>query len=106
MSIPKVGDRVKVTVEGVLTETPRNEQIWLEGGLIEYTEGVLLVSIGVITPPFVLPTKKWAQVLDVSGRLWTRDLPGVWWSMTGNSRLPQELEKFRGLRIISEGVDK
>jgi hypothetical protein len=26
--------------------------------------------------------------------------------MTGNSRLPQELEEFRGLRIISEGVDK
>jgi hypothetical protein len=126
MSTPKVGDRVKVTVEGVLTETPRNEQIWLEGGLIEYTEGVLLVSVEVIEPPFVLPTKLWAQVWDKgagtvmdAGTLWTRrytegdriegapdGINDEWFSDDYLEISSKRLLEQLGLRVISEGVDE
>jgi hypothetical protein len=59
----------------------------------------------IIAPLFILPTKKWAQVLDVDGRLWTLFSDGRWFSLPMNWMTTNHLAKVYGLRIISEGVD-
>jgi hypothetical protein len=58
------------------------------------------------TPTFVLPTKRWAQVLDGEGFLWTRHTNGDWWTSTGHWNLGERLiTQCRPLHVISEGID-
>jgi hypothetical protein len=107
VSAPKVGDRVRVVIEADVLEASNfdGDGIMLEGWNYVPPVGVCgVVSIEVIEPPFVLPTKRWAQVLDKEGTLWT--LHGeLWWSRLGEVAKADHFATVSGLRIISEGVD-
>jgi len=111
MTEPKVGDRVRIVIE--------DEVVWvspLDGALETRSTVQLLVgevgcvSIEVIPPPFVLPTKRWAQVMDGVGCLWTRrwkDFDGDEWASLGGGLLSSSyLNRLSGLRVISEGVEE
>jgi hypothetical protein len=109
MSKVKVGDRVRVVVEGTVQNITLNEHVQVCGVYYYFDENykVGLVSIEVIEPPFVLPNKKWAQVVDGFGYLWTlsSDEPDIWYSLAGNSLGRGGLLERSGIRVISEGVD-
>ena len=104
MSTPKVGDRVRIVIEEDVLETFDDGGIATVGHLYDIGE-LGVVSIEVFTPPFVLPTKLWAQVVDCEGELWTRADPIFWHDLMGAAISKEELLKISGLRIISEGVD-
>jgi hypothetical protein len=114
MSKVKVGDRVRVVVEGTVQNITLNEHVQVCGVYYYFDENykVGLVSIEVIEPPFVLPNKKWAQVVDSQNLLWTRVHPEdelsihYQWVSVGGKIIPSwKLLKLSGLRVISEGVD-
>jgi hypothetical protein len=109
MSEYKNGDRVRIVVEGNFIDADGEGFTFVvDDGWRDYCEvgsqGV--VSVEVITPPFVLPSKRWAQVLDAEGLLWT--LGGEdrrWTALWGYALHPAEFVQLSGLRVISEGVD-
>jgi hypothetical protein len=106
VSAPKVGDRVRVVIEDSVYGMGAGGTIGIDAGWFRADlPGV--VSIEVIEPPFVLPTKRWAQVVDGFGYLWTlsSDEPDVWYSLAGNSLGRGGLLERSGIRVISEGVD-
>jgi hypothetical protein len=110
MSEYKNGDRVRIVVEGNFIDADGEGFTFVvDDGWRDYCEvgsqGV--VSVEVIPPPFVLPTKRWAQVVDGFGYLWTlsSDEPDVWYSLAGNSLGRGGLLERSGIRVISEGVD-
>jgi hypothetical protein len=110
MSEVKVGDRVRVVIEADVLEASNfdGDGIMLEGWSFVPPVGELgVVSIEVIPAPFVLPTKRWAQVVDGFDDLWTRDAlkPHDWYSLLGDSLGSGKLIERGGLRVISEGVD-
>jgi hypothetical protein len=111
VSAPKVGDRVRVVIEDSVYGMGAGGTIGIDAGWFRADlPGV--VSIEVIAPLFVLPTKRWAQVSDDAGMLWTRqhldnDDHREWISIGGSHRDSEEM--FGGwaklpLRVISEGV--
>lgn len=117
MTEPKVGDRVRIVIEGDIDFT--DGQRWMRmNGVYILPPGPRssVVSIEVIPTPFVLPTKRWAQVIEAElfsnfGMLWTREyLDGQtdreWFNSCG-SRISSELlmRNNAGLRVISEGVE-
>jgi hypothetical protein len=118
MSEVKVGDRVRVVIEADVLEASNfdGDGIMLEAWNYVPPVGVCgVVSIEVIEPPFVLPTKRWAQVVDDAGMLWTReyldnDDHREWISINGGTHRNSE-DMLGGwaklpLRVISEGVDE
>jgi hypothetical protein len=105
MSEVKVGERVRVVIEATLTG---QELDWVLTDHGRYNVGYFGVTkIEVIPELFVLPTKRWAQVVDGFGYLWTlsSDEPDVWYSLAGNSLGRGGLLERSGIRVISEGVD-
>jgi hypothetical protein len=115
MSKVKVGDRVRVVIEGEVDLVDDDGWRRISGGRTMFIEGMGgVVSIEVIAPPFVLPTKMYAQVIGSDGYLWTRMVPEpsklefVWAGLgtpsvwTSNENLLGD----SGLRVISEGVDE
>jgi hypothetical protein len=104
MSEVKVGDRVRVVIEDSVYGMGAGGTIGIDAGWFRADlPGV--VSIEVIPEPFVLPTKRWAQVVDGEGFLWTRHTHGDWWTSTGHWDSGERLITQRGpLRVISEGV--
>jgi hypothetical protein len=107
MSKVKVGDRVKIVIEDDVIYVEPDGTVVLDGGSFCWQVGKNgLVSIEVIDPPFVLPTKKWAQVVGDSGELWTRISSIIWCRLDGMELLNEELSTFRGLRVLSEGVEE
>jgi hypothetical protein len=107
MSEFKVGDRVKIVIEDFICGVDEDDgEIDLDEGGSYLMGSGNVVSIEVIPAPFVLPTKRWAQVVDGEGFLWTRHTNGDWWTSTGHWDSGERLITQRGpLRIISEGVD-
>jgi hypothetical protein len=109
MSEVKVGDRVRITTESEVISVYSDGAIAISGNLRAYQVGRTagVVSIEVIAPLFVLPTKRWAQVVDGFGYLWTlsSDEPDVWYSLAGNSLGRGGLLERSGIRVISEGLD-
>ena len=110
MITPKVGDRVRVVIEADVLEAWRfsADGLALEEWSYMPPVGVCgVVSIEVIAPPFVLPTKRWAQVVDVLGKtLYTRVENGMWRDIDGLAYFDYEMYETPGLRVISEGVDE
>jgi hypothetical protein len=118
MSEVKVGDRVRVVIEDYVCGVDEDDgEIDLdEGGSYLMAHGNV-VSIEVIAPLFVLPTKRWAQVVDNDGVLWTRqaldseeksDRPSLpqWFNSVGANVSSAYLLCSWSLRVISEGVDE
>jgi hypothetical protein len=105
MSKVKVGDRVRIVIEREVSSA-KGGWIGIEGCGHFREEEFGVVSIEVIQPPFVLPTKKWAQVVGDSGELWTRISSIIWCRLDGMELLNEELSTFRGLRVLSEGVEE
>jgi hypothetical protein len=126
MSEVKVGDRVRVIIEGEVNHVTQDGFLDVAG--VYYSSelgGYGVVSIEVIPAPFVLPTKMWAQVWDKGtgtvmdvGTLWTRrhldgdrieGLPegmnDEWFSDDYLELSSEHLLELPGLRVISEGVD-
>ena len=119
MSIPKEGSYVRITIEslcdGVDTSIREYDIISItDGG--EYIVGNGgVVSIEVISRPFVFPTKLWAQVADAGGNLFTRISPPgealkwdlcEWSDLGGNLYSSEYLLNRLGLQVISSGVDE
>lgn len=102
MSAPKVGDRVRVVIEGRVSAVGTT---WVEINEDFHIQNDVgsIVSIEVIEPPFVLPTKRWAQV-TADGELWTLTALGMWVNLHGKGRHATKLIESSGLRVISEGV--
>jgi hypothetical protein len=117
MSTPKVGDRVRVVIEGEVDLVDDDGWRRISGGRTTFIEGMGgVVSIEVIPAPFVLPTKRWAQVVDNNGMLWTRQAldseeksyrPSLpqWFNSVGANVSSAYLLCSWSLRVISEGVD-
>jgi hypothetical protein len=108
MSEVKVGDRVRVIIEDYVCGVDEDDgEIDLDEGGSYLMGSGNVVSIEVIPAPFVLPTKRWAQVVDGFGYLWTlsSDEPDIWYSLAGNSLGRGGLLERSGIRVISEGVD-
>jgi hypothetical protein len=119
----KVGDRVRIVFEdeveevgisGFITVVAGGRYISGSGNYAEAQSWAAgkygVVSIEVIPPPFVLPTKRWAQVVDDLGILWTRKSldgfgPYEWYNLAGVGNISRDLLARKGLRVISEGVD-
>jgi len=106
MSKVKVGDRVRVVVEGTVQNITLNEHVQVCGVYYYFDENskVGLVSIEVIPEPFVFPKKKWAQV-TADGVLWTLTDFGMWANLHGDRLYMLKLTESSNLRVISEGVD-
>lgn len=112
MSTPKVGDRVRVVIEGEVDLVDDDGWGRILGDRTMFIEGMGgVVSIEVIAPPFVLPKKRWAQVVDGEDTLWTRafleyndDGSPEWCSLLGTRASSDWLIIQQGLRVISEGV--
>jgi hypothetical protein len=111
MSEVKVGDRVRVVIEADVLEASNfdGDGIMLEAWNYVPPVGVCgVVSIEVIPAPFVLPTKRWAQVSKDSKSLWTQTaefgMTPVWVDLDGETLFEHELMKLSGLRVISEGI--
>jgi hypothetical protein len=113
----KVGDRVRVVIESKVLYLEPNGEIGLESTHWIEEDQTGVVSIEVIAPLFVLPTKRWAQVMDNDGVLWTRqaldseektDRPSLpqWFNSVGANVSNDYLLCSWSLRIISEGVDE
>jgi hypothetical protein len=107
MSEYKNGDRLRIVVEGNFIDADGEGFTFVvDDGWRDYCEvgsqGV--VSVEVIPPPFVLPTKRWAQVTD-NGVLWTLTHLGIWVNLHGNGRHATKLTESSHLRVVSEGVD-
>lgn len=111
MNEMKAGDYIRIVVEGEVAQMFGDGYTKVSGTNYPPVGKCGVVSIEVISPPFVLPTKRWAQVLD-GEHLWTRVgldtddfLPwlvaGGDWACT-NTEL---LEYVSRLRVISEGVE-
>jgi ribosomal protein L21E len=105
MSEFKVGDRVKIVIEDFVRHVSDEGHIQVDATVDIMAGDSGVVSIEVIQPPFVLPTKKWAQVVGDSGELWTRVSSIIWCRLDGMELLNEELSTFSGLRVLSEGVD-
>jgi hypothetical protein len=108
MSEVKVGDRVRVVIEDSVYGMGAGGTIGIDAGWFRADlPGV--VSIEVIAPLFVLPTKRWAQVSKDNKSLWTQTaefgMTPVWVDLDGETLFEHELMKLSGLRVISEGVD-
>jgi hypothetical protein len=113
----KVGDRVRVVIEDYVAYVYEDGDIDIDtNDSGSYRIGELgLVSIEVIAPLFILPTKRWAQVVDDAGMLWTReyldnDDHREWISINGGTHR-NSADMLGGwaklpLRVISEGVDE
>jgi hypothetical protein len=117
MSEVKVGDRVRVVIEDVVRHVSDEGHIQVEATVDIMVGDSGVVSIEVIAPLFVLPTKRWAQVVDNDGMLWTRqaldseekpDRPSLpqWFNSVGANVSSAYLLCSWSLRIISEGVDE
>jgi hypothetical protein len=106
MTKPQEGDLVRIVTEGVVAYTHPEGGVILENHYEYFPDDEGVISIEVIAPPFVLPTKQWAQVVDGEGFLWTRHTHGDWWTSTGHWDSGERLITQRGpLRVISGGVD-
>ena len=110
MSKVSVGDRVRVVIEDVVCYVNKEDGSLSLHATVDIRVGEFgVVSIEVIEPPFVLPTKRWAQVVDNFGNLWTLTKSSgfsEWISLQGSmARSVLAMEGCAGLRIISEGVD-
>ncbi|MBK5238853.1 MAG: hypothetical protein JJE28_07060 [Actinomycetales bacterium] len=112
MSQPKIGDRVRVVTEAEVREVWHDGVVLVDGR--SYFEGTgNVVSIEVIPPLFVLPTKRWAIVADRDGfNFWTRNCltyedPKPWVAGFGEARCLSDSDIMRlpNLYIISEGID-
>jgi hypothetical protein len=110
MSEVKVGDRVRVVIEGEVHHVTQDGFLDVAG--VYYSSelgGYGVVSIEAIPEPFVLPTKRWAQVSKDIKSLWTQTaefgMTPVWVDLDGETLFEHELVKLSGLRVISEGVD-
>jgi hypothetical protein len=107
MSEYKNGDRVRVVIESTLTG---QELGWVLTDRGRYNVGHFGVTeIEVIPAPFVLPAKRWAQVVDDLGILWTRKSldgfgPYEWYNLAGVGNISRDLLARKGLRVISEGI--
>jgi hypothetical protein len=107
MSTPKVGERVPVVIEATLS----GQQLdWVLTDHGRYKVGNYGVTeIEIVAAPFVLPTKRWAQVSKDNKSLWTQTaefgMTPVWVDLDGETLFEHELMKLSGLRVISEGVD-
>jgi hypothetical protein len=111
MSKVKVGDRVKIVIEDDVIYVEPDGTVVLDGGSSCWQVGKNgLVSIEVIAPPFVLPTKRWAQVLDGDNVLWTltdeTTRVSEWLSLQGSLLYGYQLLERPRLRVISEGIDE
>jgi hypothetical protein len=113
MSEYKNGDRVRIVVEGNFIDADGEGFTFVvDDGWRDYCEigsqGV--VSVEVIPQPFVLPTKRWAQVLDGDNVLWTltdeTTRVSEWLSLQGSLLYGYQLLERPRLRVISEGVDE
>jgi hypothetical protein len=104
MTAPKVGDRVRVVLEGTVQQVAGSRVTLADKDF--YFPGKDVVSIEVIEPPFVIPTKKWAQVVSGSGDLFTRMSDNLWRDIDGLSYANWEMDDIPGLRVISDGVDE
>jgi hypothetical protein len=103
MSEPKVGDRVRVVIEAKLS----GQQLdWVLTDHGRYKVGNYGVTeIEVIHAPFVLPTKRWAQVSEFARhQFWTYSGVNEWRNLDGARLTNNELLERSGLRVISEGV--
>jgi hypothetical protein len=104
MSEVKVGDRVRVVIEGEVHHVTQDRFLDVAGVYYSSELGKYgVISIEVIAPLFVLPTKRWAQVTD-NGVLWTLTHLGIWVNLHGNGRHATKLAESSHLRVISEGV--
>ena len=109
MSKFKVGDRVRVVIEGRVSAVGTT---WVEINEDFHIQNDVgsIVSIEVIEPPFVLPTKKYAQVVSRDGVLFTllpTRLSGLCWkSEDGAWMRTAVLEAQTDMRTISEGIDE
>jgi hypothetical protein len=102
-----VSARVRVIIAAALSEV---FEMGTLPNLFRETDALLaelegVVSIEVIEPPFVLPTKRWAQVTD-NGVLWTLTGSGMWVNLHGDGRHSTKLTESSHLRVISEGVSE
>jgi hypothetical protein len=106
MSKVKVGDRVKIVIEDDVIYVEPDGTVVLDGGSYCWKIGKNgLVSIEVIAPLFIFPTKKWAQV-TADGYLWTLSASGMWVNLDGLGLAhATKLTESSHLRVISEGVD-
>lgn len=109
---PKIGDRVRVVIETEVLETGMEDLsgwLRLHGWMRVPPVGYLgIVSIEVIQPPFVLPTKRYAQVLSGGDQLWTlgANRSFDWKDCNGQRLRDDELLQLSALRVISEGVSE
>jgi hypothetical protein len=111
MTKPQEGDLVRIVTEGVVAYTHPEGGVILENHYEYFPNDEGVISIEVITPPFVLPTKRWAQVVDDLGILWTRKSldgfgPYEWYNLAGVGNISRDLLARKGLRVISEGVSE
>jgi hypothetical protein len=106
MSEVKKGDRVKIVIEDDVLRAS-NFGLKLEGwGFVPSVGELGVVSVEVIEPMFVLPTKRWAQV-TADGYLWTLSASGMWVNLDGLGLAhATKLTESSHLRVISEGVDE
>ena len=110
VNTPKVGDRVRVVIEGEVHHVTQDGFLDVAGVYYSSELGKYgVVSIEVIPVPFVLPTKRWAQVIDEEENLWTRrslDNPDFqeWVDLEGHKSSSEDLLLSSGLRVISEGA--
>jgi hypothetical protein len=97
-------ERVRIVIEATLTG---QELDWVLTDHGRYNVGHFgVIQIEAIEPPFVLPTKRWAQVADGMHSFWTYSGPGEWRNFDGDRLGVRELLQRPGLRVISDGVDE
>jgi hypothetical protein len=114
MSKVKVGNWVRVVIEDYVCGVDEDDgEIDLDEGGSYLMGSGNVVSIEAIPAPFVLPKKRWAQVLAGKTRLWTLGYDAElretrWFDFHGYFITDEELLGYKdlGLRIISEGVDE
>jgi hypothetical protein len=102
-------ERLRIVIEATLTG---QELDWVLTDRGRYKVGNYGVTeIEVIPAPFVLPTKRWAQVVDSQNFLWTRvhqedelSIHYQWVSLGGKIVPSWKLLKLSGLRVVSEGI--
>jgi hypothetical protein len=111
---PQEGDLVRIVTEGVVAYTHPEGGVILENHYEYFPDDEGVISIEVITPPFVLPTKRFAQVVEnyTAGGMetvWTLETPlgsarAFWYNINGYRLFSEDLLKRDGLFIIREGV--
>lgn len=116
MTRAKVGDHVRGVTEGKVLHIGANGWLGLDNnGALPPVGETGVVSIEVLPKPFVMPTKRFAQVIegDLRGMwyvLWTRPYPdaddGSWTNSEGDMISNADLLTRPNIRVISEGVDE